>query len=269
MTPPGASDAAIRARIWRGCWTKATAAPGAIGHYRRKLTGVQIGCFSGDVFKAALAARCVQHTEKSFRLINSNDASGRTHELSKIQVKHIPGHNRHPARLSGADPGRAPRVRRTLAPRAVLQTKPLDLFVVRAQHIVFRGNHAHPPREALAFGFEHRGAPQAASIRFLRSNFARRHFWSANQDFSFELDLRGLALGVFSGYLNPEFGEAKRIKWTNDDLRLLCYDKKLAGALLGDRGECARCRNGDLIMRRCIVRFCYEDFLNFPSRSDL
>ena len=29
----------------------------------------------------------------------------------------------------------------------------------------------------------------------------------------------------------------------------LATDKKISGRILGDRGECARCRNGDLIYK--------------------
>jgi hypothetical protein len=36
-------------------------------------------------------------------------------------------------------------------------------------------------------------------------------------------------------------------------------------ARLGDRGECARCRNGDLLMRRCENDFSSYFFENFGA----
>src|SRR5258708_5393587 len=106
------------------------AAPGAIGDNRRKLTGVKIGCLGGDVFNRALAAGRIERTKESLGLVYSHHASARAHEAGKIQRSVSGAATDIQHRWSGADPRRVPRVQHALAPRAVLQTEPLDLFVV-------------------------------------------------------------------------------------------------------------------------------------------
>jgi hypothetical protein len=148
MTPSGASASAIRSQNGTRIPDKGEhpATPGAIGDTIRKLTGVEIGLVRGDVVDAALATRRLERAKESFGLVDGHHAPGRGDQLGKIQRSVAGPASDIQHRVTSADPGRPPGVKRTLPPRAVLQAEALDLLIVRAQHVIFRRTHFSPSR---------------------------------------------------------------------------------------------------------------------------
>jgi len=121
---------------------KNPATPSPVGHYSRKLIGLKIGGMCGDVANVALATCRIESTKKSFGLVNRHHAPGRTEHLGEIQrcVTRPTAHIQH--YLTRPYPGRVPGFLRMQPPRAMLQTKPLDLLIMGSQYVVFRGCHS-------------------------------------------------------------------------------------------------------------------------------
>jgi hypothetical protein len=70
--------------------------------------------------------------EETVGLVDGDDATGRGRPVQQDRAKRSRAATDIQHGLTGADSGRSPGMKRTLAPRPVLQTEPLDLLIVRA-----------------------------------------------------------------------------------------------------------------------------------------